>query len=63
MPRMRLSLSSSPVFSNDASLLLPTNALGTTYRVLTYYGIGLQYRSYFTVVATQPGTTQVEVVD
>lgn len=49
------------VYSNDASLLLPTNALGTTYRVLTFPGIGTAFRSYFTVVAVEPGVTQVAV--
>ncbi len=58
-------------FSNDASLLLPTNALGKIYRVIgwpaghptpiNFPGIGLIVdRSYVTVVGTQ-ANTQVTV--
>lgn len=54
-------------FSNDASLLLPTNALGQFYRVIgwsaghpvptNFPGIGLIIdRSYVTIVGTQPNT-------
>ncbi len=54
-------------FSNDASLLLPTNALGQYYRVIgwsaghpvptNFPGIGLIIdRSYVTIVGTEPGT-------
>ena len=54
-------------FSNDASLLLPTNALGQVYRVLgwpaghpvkvSFPGIGtIIDRSYVTIVGTKPDT-------
>ena len=55
-------------YSNDASLLLPANALGTQYRVMAYYSgddlatfARLSARWYVTVVATAPGTTEVTV--
>jgi hypothetical protein len=49
------------VFSNDASLLLPSGALGQTYRVLgwptTAFGDGTAFaRASVAVVATRPGT-------
>jgi hypothetical protein len=52
-------------FSNDASLLLPTSALGNTYRVIGWNaghpvkisGFNILDRSYITVVGTQPNTT------
>lgn len=49
------------VFSNDASLMLPANALGRRYRVMSLAGgvaaLGFPaQRSWFTVVATQPRT-------
>ncbi len=47
------------VFSNDASLLLPTNALGTTYRVMSWFQRSDEIASYFTVVPVDPGNTQV----
>lgn len=56
-------------FSNDASLLLPTNALGNTYRVLGWqaghpapapFGPVIIDRSYVTVVGTE-ANTQVTV--
>jgi hypothetical protein len=52
-------------FSNDASLLLPTNALGKVYRVINwsaghpaYVGFGpyIVDRSYVTIVGTKPNT-------
>ena len=49
------------VFSNDASLLLPTGALGEEYWVASHAQLG-NHRSYFTVVAATPGTTTVQVV-
>ncbi len=57
-------------YSNDASLLLPTNALGTYYRVLgwpaghpvkiDFPGFNILDRSYVTIVGTTPNT-QVKV--
>ncbi|RLB59763.1 MAG: hypothetical protein DRI90_15000 [Deltaproteobacteria bacterium] len=54
-------------FSNDASLLLPTNALGQVYRVITWsaghpvpidmLGTIIVDRSYVTIVGTEEGTT------
>ncbi len=48
------------VFSNDASLLLPSYASGKTYWIMSRQQLGT-FRSYFTVVATQPGVTSVQV--
>ena len=50
------------VFSNDASLLLPTGSLGTEYWVLSRNQLGDKFRSYVTIVAAMPGTTKVDVV-
>jgi hypothetical protein len=49
------------VFSNDASLLIPTTAVGKEYWVLSRAQLGT-YRGYVTVVATQPGKTLVTFV-
>ncbi len=48
------------LFSNDASLLLPVNAIGTEYLVLGWPGGAIQ-PSFFTVVATASGTTTVDI--
>jgi hypothetical protein len=55
-------------FSNDASLLLPANALGTEYRVMAYHSgddlaifARLSARWYVTIVATSEGSTDVTV--
>ncbi len=50
------------VFSNDASLLLPSNVVGTEYWVVSRTQAHDNLRSYFTVVAVQPGNTIVTVV-
>ena len=49
------------VFSNDASLLLPTNALGKEYYVMSRQQNFNNLRGYLTVVATASGTTSVTV--
>ncbi len=49
------------VFSNDASLLLPTNALGTKYFVMSRQQNFNNLRGYVTIVATGSGTTNVTV--
>ncbi len=54
-------LSNYGVFSNDASLLLPVNALGTAYYVMSHAQLESTYRSYLNVIATAPGTTVVAV--
>ena len=54
-------LSNVGVFSNDASLLLPANVFGTWYWVMTREQTFPELRSYVTVLAVQPGETQVEV--
>lgn len=50
------------VFSNDASLLLPTGSLGDEYWIVSRNQLGTKFRSYFTVIATQPGKTEVTVI-
>lgn len=49
------------VFSNDASLLLPTSSLGESYYVLTRKQLSNKYRSYINVIATMPGDTVVKI--
>lgn len=49
------------VFSNDASLLFPTTALGRRYMVMSrqqHYDV---FHGFLTIVATQPGQTEVIV--
>jgi hypothetical protein len=50
------------VFSNDASLLLPSGSLGQEYWVVSRNQLGTKFRSYFNVIATAPGKTEVTVV-
>ena len=47
------------VYSNDASLLLPSHALGKDYVVMATPGFSPSFGSTFTVVATSPGDTLV----
>jgi len=54
-------LENADVFSNDASLLLPTSANGQEYWVMTREQTFEQLRSFLTVVAVEPGATQVSV--
>ena len=49
------------VFSNDASLLLPSNVLGKYYYVMTREQTFDQLRSFLTVVAVRTGTTKVTI--
>ncbi len=54
------------VYSNDASLLMPSLSLGREYRVLSFPTIGMnsdgqQLASFLTVVAVEDGTTEVTV--
>jgi hypothetical protein len=42
--------------SADATVILPTSALGVNYRLLTYKGLSSTYRSEFGIVATQDTT-------
>ena len=59
-------LNNEGVASNDASLLLPESALGTEHYVVSY-GSGVAFMGYppqtgwFTIVATSPGTTTVDI--
>ena len=50
------------VFSNDASLLLPSNAVGKEYWVMTRQQTHATLRGYLTVVAVTSGTTKVDVL-
>lgn len=47
------------VYSNDASLLLPTTSLGTRYYGMTRRQTFEQLKGSMTVVATQPGETEI----
>jgi hypothetical protein len=51
------------VFTNDASLLLPDNVGAEEYLIMSWpvRESGAGFVGYFTLVATQPGETQVEV--
>lgn len=56
------------LYSNDASLLLPANAIGNQYYVMTWPGggedpfFGMQPQTaWFTVVAVRDGTTTVDI--
>jgi hypothetical protein len=49
------------VFSNDASLLLPSNVLGKYYFVMTREQSFDDLRGFLTVVAVNQGTTQISV--
>ncbi len=49
------------VYSNDASLLLPTNALGKYYVVMTREQTFQELKGFLAVVAVDPGETQVYV--
>ncbi|HAN32874.1 MAG TPA: hypothetical protein DCQ06_14865 [Myxococcales bacterium] len=55
-------LSNVGVFSNDASLLLPSNVVGSEYWVMTRQQTHAGLRGYLTVVAVQPGDTIVDVL-
>lgn len=50
------------VFSNGASLLLPSNSIGKEYWVMAREQSHDLLKSYFTVIATAPGKTEVMVV-
>ena len=49
------------VFSNEASLLLPTNSLGEEYWIVSHQQLN-KFRGYATVVAVLPGATKVSIV-
>ncbi len=50
------------VYSNDASLLLPSESLGTTYRALSWpQPVDGMLPGFVTVVAVEDGTTEVSV--
>ena len=48
-------------FSADASVLLPANALGTSYRVMSRKQSIANLRAYVAIVATRSGTTKVNI--
>lgn len=54
-------LNNENVYSNDASLLFPTTALGMRYMVMGRPQHYDSFHGFVTVVATQPGQTQVRV--
>ncbi len=54
-------LENEKVFSNDASLLIPSNALGKQYAVMTREQTFDDLKGFLTVVAIHPGETQVNV--
>lgn len=49
------------VFSNDASVLLPTNAVGSEYFVMTRRQTFDSLKGYLTIVGTQPQPTEVTI--
>lgn len=49
------------VYSNDASLLFPTTALGLSYMIMARQQFHDNFHAFVTIVATQPGKTKVEV--
>ncbi len=49
------------VYSNDASLLLPTNSLGKYYIIMTREQTFQELKGFLTVLAVDPGETQVYV--
>jgi len=49
------------VYSNDASILLPSNALGRYYIVMTREQTFQELKGFLTVIAVYPGETQVAV--
>jgi hypothetical protein len=52
------------VYTNDASLLLPSNVTGKEYVVMSWphRNDGIILRGFFTMIATQPGFTEIKVV-
>ncbi|MEL6182526.1 MAG: IgGFc-binding protein, partial [Myxococcota bacterium] len=58
-------LTGNNVYTNDASLLLPTNALGNEYIAMSWQhrnrNDSIHLRGFINIVATSPGTTQVTV--
>ena len=54
-------LENEEVYSNDASLLLPSNVLGTYYWVMTREQSFAYLRGYLAVVAANPGATEVSI--
>ncbi|NOZ00668.1 MAG: hypothetical protein GXP54_02105, partial [Deltaproteobacteria bacterium] len=49
------------MYSNDASLLLPTNVLGKVYRVMAWKQRDASLTSYFTLAAVEEGQTEVQI--